>query len=448
MNRKRALSLYIAGIVTVATLVLVAAIFLTIHSTYSDRPGLLRLMALFTVLCWLGSQRQVLVSESSDHVMGTVAQVAALVTLPVHAAAIPVIACAKILSELTQLARGKRKKFRFSAVNVANTLLSNAAAVAVFTLLGGQHYLWSPGADAIFAIPALIALAAAYQAVDVGVVAGAITLSTREKVLPVFLRLTKDTALPEMSLMLTGLVFALLWRYRPALSLFVILPVVLSIRSFESLARLRRETVDAVVKMAESIDLRDTDTYEHSQRIASMTSRLSRALNLTPEHIGDIVLASKVHDLGKIGISNDILLKQGPLTNEERETMKQHTVIGADILTSYSAFRNSVAIVRHHHERWDGNGYPSGLRGEEIPIGSRIIGVVDAFDAMTADRPYRSGMSTYEAVERLKAGIGSQFDPRICGTFIHMLIEEGVYQPPEQQGSTALHIVPANTRVG
>jgi HD-GYP domain-containing protein (c-di-GMP phosphodiesterase class II) len=90
-----------------------------------------------------------------------------------------------------------------------------------------------------------------------------------------------------------------------------------------------------------------------------------------------------------------------------------------------------VGIVKHHHERWDGKGYPTGLKGEEIPIGSRIISVVDAFDSMTADRPYRKGMSVEQAVERLKAGMGSQFDPRVCGMFLQMLIEEGIYTPPE-----------------
>jgi len=109
--------------------------------------------------------------------------------------------------------------------------------------------------------------------------------------------------------------------------------------------------------------------------------------------------------------------------------MKQHPVIGASILSSYSVFKGSVDIVMHHHERWDGDGYPSGLKGEAIPLGSRMITVVDSFDSMTADRPYRRGMSVDDAVERLKRGIGSQFDPKVCGAFIHMLIEEGLYSP-------------------
>jgi HD-GYP domain-containing protein (c-di-GMP phosphodiesterase class II) len=195
---------------------------------------------------------------------------------------------------------------------------------------------------------------------------------------------------------------------------------------------LRKETIEAVLKMAESIDYRDTQTYEHSQRLAGLTRRLAMRVELTAEHADEVVLASRVHDLGKIGISNDILLKQGPLTPEERKTMEEHPVIGASILANYSAFKTSVDIVRHHHERWDGNGYPDGLRGEEIPMGARIIAVVDAFDAMVADRPYRRGMPVTQAVDRIKDGMGSQFDPKVCAAFLQMLIDEGTYTPPER----------------
>ena len=111
--------------------------------------------------------------------------------------------------------------------------------------------------------------------------------------------------------------------------------------------------------------------------------------------------------------------------------MQDHPTHGAEILSHFSEFKNSVDIVRHHHERWDGNGYPAGLKGDAIPLGARILAVADAYDAMTEDRPYRPGMSAVEAVTRLKDGMGTQFDPKICATFIQMLIEDGTYVPPE-----------------
>jgi HD-GYP domain-containing protein (c-di-GMP phosphodiesterase class II) len=147
--------------------------------------------------------------------------------------------------------------------------------------------------------------------------------------------------------------------------------------------------------------------------------------------VEQVVLAARVHDLGKIGISNDILHKQGMLTDDERRVIEEHPVIGADILASYSGFRESLAFVRHHHERWDGRGYPDRLKGEEIPLGARIITVADSYDAMTSDRPYRHGMAVEDAVERLKDGMGTQFDPTVTAKFIQILIEDGVYVPPQ-----------------
>jgi putative nucleotidyltransferase with HDIG domain len=298
-------------------------------------------------------------------------------------------------------------------------------------MIPGHEHLWSQDAQPLLAFPALAGLGATFHLIEALIVAIAITLTSSERLTAIFGLLSRETILPEFSLIFVGIVFAVLWHYRPVLSLFIVVPVYFSLRSFESEARLRKETVEAVLKMAESIDYRDTGTYEHSKRLADVTRQLATALGLAPEHVAEVVLAARVHDLGKIGISNDILLKPGSLTPEERQMMQDHPVIGANILASYSAFQGSVDIVRHHHERWDGRGYPDGLKGEEIPIGSRIVTVVDSFDSMTADRPYRRGISVDDAVARLKDGMGTQFDPRICATFIQMLIEQGVYIPRE-----------------
>jgi HD-GYP domain-containing protein (c-di-GMP phosphodiesterase class II) len=273
-----------------------------------------------------------------------------------------------------------------------------------------------------------------YHLTEVFVVSVAITLTTRESIFSIYGSVIQDMILPEVSLIVVGILFAVLWHFRPVLSGFILFPMYVSLRSFESEARLRKETIEAVLRMAESIDYRDTGTYEHSKRLAEMTKDLAEACGLTPEHTAEIVLASRVHDLGKIGISNDILLKPGSLTPEERHLMQDHPNIGANILASYSAFQGSVLIVKHHHERWDGRGYPNGLKGEEIPIGSRIITVVDSFDSMVADRPYRRGMSVDDAVKRLKDGMGTQFDPRVSATFIQRLIEQGAYTPFESTG--------------
>ncbi|HZU14622.1 MAG TPA: HD-GYP domain-containing protein [Chloroflexota bacterium] len=431
MKRKLFLNAYIAAIGVATLLVIGFAVAAAAHQVDSAHWSNATILyaAFFAILSMIASRQLLYYQPSSQVAMGTAAQVAAIVSLPLPFALLAV-AAGKALSELSLLIQGKRKA-RAVVVNIGGTLLANVAGGTAFHLLHGGQFLWSSGLTPLLALPAFLSLSILYHAVDALVIVGAISLSSNESPWRAFRDMALSVFAPHLSLGFVGLVFAVLWHFSPVLSLLIMIPIWLSMRSFQAVARLQRETVEAVLKMAESIDYRDTGTYEHSKRIADMTRRLARSLGLTPEHISDIVLASQVHDLGKIGISNDILLKTGRLTDEEYVAMQEHPVIGEEILRSYSAFRSSATIVRHHHERWDGKGYPDGLKGEEIPLGSRIITVVDSFDAMTDDRVYRKGMSVEDAVQRLKDGIGSQFDPRVCGAFIQMLIDEGVYTPPE-----------------
>jgi putative nucleotidyltransferase with HDIG domain len=397
---------------------------------------------LFVALCWLGSRQHLYSRDSSIIIMGTTPQVAALLILPLPLALLSILA-AKMLNEAWLRVRGDRP-WRVVTVNIGGTVLANLAAGAVYHLLRGDSFIWSSalgGWGSLLAMPSLIALAIAYHVVDALVVVVAICLRRGgEPPWAVFRALFTGVLRYHVALVFLGIVFAVLFKYSHGLSLLIIVPIWFSVQSFKNVHLLRKETVDAVLKLAESIDYRDTGTSEHSQRLTDLTQRLATALGLTLETVNQVILAARVHDLGKIGISNDILLKTGPLTDEERLVMQEHTVIGANILAAYTEFQESVPIVRHHHERWDGRGYPDGLRGEEIPLGSRIITVVDSFDAMTSDRPYRQGMPVATAVERLKDGMGTQFDPRVCATFIEMLIEEGSYSPPES-ATTYLRLV-------
>lgn len=437
MSRNWKLIVYVIVLGLAALAILIGSGLWEITTRPAEFRASLPLVGLLTVFGWLCSSYRVQNSDSSYIVMGTMAQVASILLLPLPLALLTVGA-AKLITEL--LARREWKwSWRAPIVNVSGAILANATGGACFYLLRGEQYLWLPGYKTVLSLPALVALAGSYHVVDVLVVVGAITMTSQDPPWTVFRKLFMDMLMPMISLTFIGITVAVLWHYSPVLSIFLTIPGVLSIRMFGAVAKLRQETKQAVLKMAESIDYRDTGTYEHSKRLADFSERLALSVGLIPEHVSEIVLASRVHDLGKIGISNEILLKQGPLTDEERHAMEDHPAIGANILSSYSAFQNSVEIVRHHHERWDGKGYPDGLKGEGIPIGSRIISVVDAFDAMTADRPYRKGMSVDMAVERLKDSIGSQFDPRICAAFIQNLIEDGAYVPRQSQPD--LHIV-------
>lgn len=176
----------------------------------------------------------------------------------------------------------------------------------------------------------------------------------------------------------------------------------------------RREAIDRLARVAEH---RDFETSPHTRRVGKMSRHLAEALGRPPEWQELVREAAPLHDVGKIGIPDAILLKPGPLSDEEFETMKEHTLIGASLLSGGQTKLVQMAerIARSHHERWDGAGYPVGLEGEEIPPAARIVAVADAFDVMTHERPYREkALPVERAFETIEEEAGAQFDPSAC----------------------------------
>jgi HD-GYP domain-containing protein (c-di-GMP phosphodiesterase class II) len=173
--------------------------------------------------------------------------------------------------------------------------------------------------------------------------------------------------------------------------------------------------------LAETIEKRDPYTAGHTQRVTDYSVMTAELLGLPEKEINDLRLSAILHDVGKIGVRDHILLKKSPLDHEEFQQMMRHTEHGADILNHSRLLRNIVDGVRYHHERFDGNGYNHGLSGYDIPLHARIISVADAFDAMTTDRPYRPGMEFTAALAEIRKGAGSQFDPAIAEAFLTIL---------------------------
>lgn len=178
------------------------------------------------------------------------------------------------------------------------------------------------------------------------------------------------------------------------------------------------ETIDTLVGL---IELKDNYTGGHSQRVRRWAVCIARALDLPDEEIINIDMAASLHDIGKIGVAGMILNKPGELDDYEFDLIKKHPVIGQKTISSISRLAPIGTIVRHHHESFDGTGYPDGLKGEQIPIGSRIIAVVDAYDAMISDRSYRKAMTRNKALFELRAKAGKQFDPYVVQIFLEFL---------------------------
>ncbi|MGH2403488.1 MAG: HD-GYP domain-containing protein [bacterium] len=179
--------------------------------------------------------------------------------------------------------------------------------------------------------------------------------------------------------------------------------------------------------LAGAIDAKDSYTGDHSTSVATLAADVGRALGLASDVIEDAKIAARLHDVGKIGVPDAILMKPGPLTPEEWVVMQKHAKAGYEILR-HAPLPNAVKqAVLHSHERWDGSGYPDGLAGDKIPLLARIVSVVDAFEAMTGDRPYRKGLPQEEALDRLRASVGTQFDANVVRAFMGII--EGTRSP-------------------
>lgn len=168
------------------------------------------------------------------------------------------------------------------------------------------------------------------------------------------------------------------------------------------------------------LDLKDLNTGVHSTRLAEWALRVGRKIGMNDNDLGQLEVAALLHDIGKIGVPDAILRKPGKLTDEERALMNKHPEYGWSILRLLPGLQTASLYILHHHESYDGSGYPGGLKGEEIPIGSRIVSVIDAFDAMISNRCYRKGLGQNEAMRRLLESSTTQFDPQLVKVFLEL----------------------------
>ncbi|OGS28057.1 MAG: hypothetical protein A2297_03180 [Elusimicrobia bacterium RIFOXYB2_FULL_48_7] len=197
--------------------------------------------------------------------------------------------------------------------------------------------------------------------------------------------------------------------------------VAVALENIELYNNLQKTYLEMVESLAKAIDAKDSYTHDHADRARGYAAAICRELGLPESITKHVEYAALIHDIGKIGIDNSVLEKSGKLSPEERKKIEQHPIIGAKIIEPFSVLAPIAPIIRHHHEYYNGMGYPAGLKGEEIPLGSRIVTIIDSFDAMTSDRPYRKAMSRIQAVQELKRSANSQFDPGVVEAFLRTL---------------------------
>ncbi len=189
-------------------------------------------------------------------------------------------------------------------------------------------------------------------------------------------------------------------------------------RIFEMEKDVKQSFLESIYAFAKTIEAKDSYTSEHGEETVSFVTEMGKRLNLSDRDMENLKHAAMLHDLGKIGIPDDILRKNGKLTDEEYAIIKRHPQIGAEIIRPIHFLKDIIPIILYHHERFDGSGYPSGFKGEEIPLSARIMAIADVYQALVSDRPYRKAYSEKEALDIVREGSGTQFDPEIVKVFI------------------------------
>ena len=193
----------------------------------------------------------------------------------------------------------------------------------------------------------------------------------------------------------------------------------------EQSRKIQASFIKSIEALARTLEAKDPETRDHSLRVTEYSVRTAEEMGLSPAEVEDIRVAAALHDIGKIGISDVILDKDRALREEEVEHIQRHPLIAAEILGPIDELKEIIHLIKHHHENYDGSGYPTGIAGDEIPLGSRIIAVADTFDAITSTRPYRKAKTELFAVEEIKKYSGSQFDPDVIAAFLQAMGYQG-----------------------
>ncbi|MCS7239867.1 MAG: HD-GYP domain-containing protein [Candidatus Bipolaricaulota bacterium] len=331
-----------------------------------------------------------------------------------------VVLCGSLLAEII-LRRSLWKKdilygLTVAGFNVTQLLLSVALAGLLFEAIGGHP---PPYSLADFGRAALAFLV--YVTVNSGLVTGIVHFTTGTPYWRHLFSFFRSLHIQLLTLGVLAVLIAVVHSLSPWYVILMLSPLVVVQISIREYVRLQHQARQAFEKISQIVSARDRYTGVHSEQVAEIAVKLARALKLPQEEVERIEAAARVHDLGKIAIPDAILLKPGPLTEEEWKVVKKHPIVSAEILQGLEIYENCLDIIRHEHEHWDGSGYPDGLKGEEIPLGSRIIAVADVWNALLSDRPYRKAYSKEEARKIMQDMAGKTLDPKLVELFLKIV---------------------------
>ena len=306
------------------------------------------------------------------------------------------------------------------AFNVSQLVITVTAAGAFMQLLGHPSLKFSVAGnyfDYAIAIGAFLT----YVIVNLSLVTGIITLTERKRFFHHLWKSVSQFFVQYLVLCVSALLLAVLRTLSVWHVFLALFPLTLVHVSFRGYVKLQTETRKTFEQISRLLDERDHYTAVHSQQVAELAVQIALEMGLPQSEIEKIDIAARVHDIGKVAVPDSILLKPGPLNDEEWVVMKRHPVISAELIEGLEIYGPVVDAVRHEHERWDGSGYPDGLRGEEIPLMARIIAAADIHNALTTDRPYRSAFSVERTIQIIEEIRGTDLDPEVADALLRVI---------------------------
>ena len=398
---------------TAAPAVAVAMLMLSLPRASSGDP---LLMVLLVLLGAAAANFPIMVSPRYKTDASPAIDLALVILFP-PATAVALVGLSRILGDGFLCVRrnpltGTRRREPIDLVfNASQLMIAAAAAAIVYRGL-------EPSSGQLIAT---ILAACAMYFVSASLVVVAVGGLTARNPLEIWVETAGSELKQTAATYVAGYLLAVLSNGRPWLAVVMMGPIAGVQMALKRSVQLREQTVAAVESMADIVDRRDPYTFKHSESVADHAVRTARKLGLPDREVELIRLAARVHDLGKIAVPDEVLHKQGRLSDAEFELMKKHPQTGVEILEKFPEYKRGRELVLAHHERMDGRGYPRGLSGDEIPLGARIIAVADSWDAMTSDRPYRAALDPEVALGELLRGRGTQWDAAVVDAFAQTL---------------------------
>lgn len=378
-----------------------------------------------TMAFWIGAgavaESLIIILPSSFGIsVGFAVSVAAIIVIGPYQAAI----CGALAIALRVNGVGKKETKHLFNTEAYKTIF-NVSQIFISIYSSGLIYEALGGKIGITSFPQSIALIIFYSTINSSIVSMLLSFVSGKSPFSIWVDSVKGILVNTTLVGSIGILMAMVSvKMGNTAVLLFFGPLFIARYSYRQYKEMRDTYMETINAFNKALEAKDPYTSGHSLRVQQYSEKLGEALGLPSKKMMNIKTAAVLHDIGKIGVDDFILRKPGKLTKEEFDMIKKHPEIGSDILTDVDFLRNAAGIIRSHHERYDGNGYPDGIKGDEIPVESTILSIADVYDAMTSDRPYRGALSKEEALAEIKANAGIQFSPSVANKFVEIMSEE------------------------